>query len=86
MSDIWMEAEYLPDSTDTAGSFVTTQANLLDTTTPLSAGTGVWNNSPASPVTLQMSVTVTPNQVGWVRAFVRLAKTSTTVWINPAFG
>jgi hypothetical protein len=87
MSDVWLEAEYLSDSGSPLGSFVTTFANgnVLDGTTPLSSGTGVWNNSPASPVTLQMSTTFTPNQVGWIRAFVKLAKTSTTVWINPAF-
>jgi hypothetical protein len=85
MSDVWMEAEYLSDSGSPLGSFVSTFPNILDSTTPMSAGTGSWNNPPASPVTLQMSTTFTPNQVGWIRGFVKLAKTSTTVWINPAF-
>jgi hypothetical protein len=85
MSDIWMDAEYLSDSGTPLGSYVSTRAGLLDTTTPLSAGTGSWNSSPGGAVTLQMSATFTPNQVGWVRALVSIAKSSTTVWINPAF-
>ncbi len=84
--DIWLEIEFLGDSGNTLGSYAhTTKANVLSTGVPLSADGSTWNGGGSgvgwSP--FKMSTTFTPQGKGWIFVRPRVAKPSTTYYLDP---
>lgn len=91
----WLEVQYLGTSgvplsvfsSDSAGtSGGTTTESVL---TGLAGGTNqdssseTWVNVPGTPVKQKLSVTITPQERGFIHATIKLAKPSTTVYVDP---
>jgi hypothetical protein len=83
--DIWMELEYLPNSSDTQGSLVNdSKSNILAANAAQPTSTATWTTTGITNVMKQkLQITFTPGQKGAVRARVFLAKASTTVYVDP---
>lgn len=80
--DIWLEVEYLGSSSNPQGSFANnTKANNLATGTALNASTSTWASSPGFP--FKLSVTITPQMKGPITLYVRAAKVSATLYVDP---
>ncbi len=84
-ADIWVEAEYLGSSATPVSSVVSAGlADVLAAGANLSTSTDTWTTTGlGSPVKQKISVTFTPNMVGPVRLIVKLARASTTVYVDP---
>jgi len=83
--DIWMEIEYLADSGDPQSGFISdTKSDILQTGTAQPTSTATWTTTGITNVmTQQLQVSFTPQQFGPVTATIKLAKPSTTVYVNP---
>ena len=83
-NDIWVDIEY-PSSSSSPVSVIGTSnvANPLVTAAAVTASVAAWASSPATPVTQQLQVSFTPQKIGVIYAVVRLAKASTTVYVDP---
>lgn len=85
--ECWLEVQYLgtagfPESlfaNDAKASYLATAANQT-TSTETWTTTGL-----TTPVKQKLSVTITPQEVGYIQGVVRLAKASTTVYVDPLF-
>lgn len=87
-ADIWLEAEALDNASFPISSLTSGRvANLLPTTSPTNWPldvVSIWTTTGVSgPVQQTLSVTFTPQQVGYIRVKVRVAKLSQTVRIDP---
>lgn len=85
-ADIWVEAEYLGDS----GSPVTTMissapATQLDAGTNLTSDSGeAWTTTGlTTPLKQKFSVSFTPQLAGPIRWRIKVAKPSTTIYVDP---
>lgn len=87
--DVWMEVMYLGTSGTPLGSFDVDSrlANYLTakTTTECDAGTGVanWTGDGAGAKSYKMVSTFTPQEKGFIHVTVKLAKASTTIYVDP---
>jgi hypothetical protein len=82
--DLWVELDYLGSSGSPLGSLVSSnKATLLTANAAITTSTATWNSSQATPVYQKLQVTFTPQMAGLVVARVRLAKVSTTVYVDP---
>jgi hypothetical protein len=82
--EIWGELEYLGDSGDPKSLFVDDQpATILTANANQTSSTATWDSSPATPVTQKLSLTFTAQKKGLLHFVVRLAKLSTTVYVDP---
>ncbi len=82
--DIWLELEYLGSSSSPISSGGnSTVATRLTANAAVTTSTAAWNSSPATPVYQKLQVTFTPQLAGLVIARVKLAKPSTTVYVDP---
>lgn len=84
-ADCWIEVQYPGTSGSTKSAFVTdVKAGVLATAANQASSTAAWTTTGlASPVKQKLSVTFTPQEKGPVVAIVRLAKASTTVYVDP---
>lgn len=85
--EIWIETSYLGSSATPLGTFAAdVKADPLATAADQTASLAVWNTTGlANPNKQQLSVTFTPNMIGFYVARVALAKASKTVWVCPKF-
>lgn len=85
-ADIWAEAEYLGDASSPRSLMATggTADALATGSAWATDGVSSWTTTGVvSPVQQLLSVTFTPQQVGWVRIKVKVAKPSQTLRIDP---
>lgn len=79
--EIWVEVEYLGASGSPLGSFVNDgKADILASGSGQTAGSGTWGGSTTK---FSLDVTFTPQQKGWIFARVKVAKASSTFYIDP---
>jgi hypothetical protein len=81
--DISVLLEFQPTAGSSAAGFVNSAPSPLSTLVVLATSSAAWNNQPATPVRQNIALNFTPRQAGRLRAQVRLARPSTTVWVNP---
>lgn len=79
--EVYMDVEYLGDSASPQGSRATTGKVLLATAAANTASTQTWGGALTGK--FKMAVTITPQQKGPITAYVRVPKTSATVYIDP---
>lgn len=84
-NDCWLEFEYLGSSITPIGSLVTSlPATILTTPTAIPSSAATWTTTGlVSPTTQKLQVTFTPQMVGLVRGVVKVAKPSTTLYVDP---
>ena len=81
----WVELEYLGASTSPLSSRITSQpADPLAASANLTTSTANWNTTGlGTPVKQKIDLTFTPQIAGLVRATVKIARASTTVYVDP---
>lgn len=84
-ADCWIEVQYPGTSGSTKSTFVAdVKASPLASAADQASSAAAWTTTGlASPVKQKLSVTFTPQEKGPVVAIVRLAKPSTTVYVDP---
>ena len=84
-ADCWLEIQYLGTSGYPRGSFADDSvANVLATPANQTTSTETWTTTGlSSPTKQKLSVTFTPQEKGFIHAVVKLAKASTTVYVDP---
>lgn len=84
-AECWVEVEYLGTSGLPLGALVTDKrATPLTTPANQTTSTETWTTTGlGTPVKQKLSVTFTPQEKGFIYATVRLAKASTTVYVDP---
>lgn len=81
--EIWGEIQYLGNSADGMSLFANnTVATILTTAANQTASTAAWDSSPSTPVTQKLAISFTAQKVGLIDFVVKLAKTSTTVYVD----
>jgi hypothetical protein len=83
--EIWLEAFYDGDASTPQGAFIADcPADLLTAGANQATSTATWTTTGlTSPVKQKLEVTLTPQDAGWVYLTVKLAKASTTVYVDP---
>lgn len=83
--ECWLEVQYLGTSGYPLSSFASdAKADVLATAANQTTSTESWTTTGlASPTKQKLSVTVTPQDAGFIQAVVKLAKASTTVYVDP---
>lgn len=84
-AECWLEVQYLGTSGFPLGSFVSDcKADFLATAANQATSTETWTTTGlTTPVKQKLSVTFTPQEKGYIHAVVKLAKASTTVYVDP---
>jgi hypothetical protein len=81
IDEVWMDVEYLGTSGFPLGNFGTTgHADLLATGTACASSTESWGGSTSS---FKLSKTITPAEKGPITCYVKIAKVSSTFYIDP---
>ena len=80
-SEIWVDVEYLGDASSPQGSFVNDgAADLLTAGANQTSSSATWGGSTTK---FKLNVTFTAQQRGWIYCRVKVAKASTTMYIDP---
>jgi hypothetical protein len=79
--EVYMEVEYMGDTASPQASRSTTRKALLATAAANTTSTQTWGGALTGK--FKMAVTITPQQKGPITAYVRIPKTSATVYIDP---
>jgi hypothetical protein len=80
--ECWMEVEYLGNASFPAGSRASTyKTNILATGAANTTSTATWGGVLTGK--FKMAVTITPQQKGPITVYVKVAKASTTVYVDP---
>ncbi len=84
-AEAWVECEYQGTSGNPIGSQTTDRAgDILASPANQTTSTETWTTTGlTTPVKQTLSVAVTPQKAGWIRARVALAKASTTLYACP---
>lgn len=84
-AECWLEVQYLGTSGYPHSTFVNdSTADILATPAAQASSSETWTTTGlTTPVKQKMSVTFTPQEKGYMHAVVRLAKPSTTVYVDP---
>lgn len=84
-AEIWLEAEYLASATVPQASLVSSGvADVLAVGVNVPASTATWApGAMASPIPQYLSVTFTAQMKGFVRAVVKIARASKTIYVDP---
>jgi hypothetical protein len=81
LDEMWMDVEYLGTSGFPLGNFSTTgHADLLATGTANTSSSESWGGSTSS---FKLVATITPQEKGPITCYVKVAKVSTTVYVDP---
>ncbi|MDE2097808.1 MAG: hypothetical protein KGL39_11215 [Patescibacteria group bacterium] len=84
-ADIWVEAEYFSSATSSLKSYATTESAVPTLTWAASAAT--WTTTGmTNPNKQKLSITITPQQKGYILFRVRLMKPSYIVYVDPLVG
>lgn len=79
--DIWIEAEYLGDSSFPTGSFAnSTKANMLATSAAVSSDGSTWGGSTTA---FKLSVSLTPQKKGLILLRVKAGAAGSTFYVDP---
>lgn len=83
--ECWIELQYLGTSGYPLSLFASdAKADYLGSAANQTSSSVAWTTTGlSSPLKQTLSVTVTPQEVGYLHAVVRLAKASTTVYVDP---
>lgn len=83
--ECWLEVQYLGTSGFPLGSFVSdAKADVLATAANQTASSETWTTTGlTTPVKQKLSVSFTPQEKGFIHAVVKLARASTTVYVDP---
>lgn len=83
--EIWLEVQYLGTSGVPLGSFIDdAKSDVLAAAAPQTSSSATWTTTGMSnPTTQKLSVTFTPQEVGFIHAVVKMAKPSYTVYVCP---
>jgi hypothetical protein len=80
--ECWMEVEYMGDASFPTGSRASTyKTNILATGAANTTSTATWGGALTGK--FKMAVTITPQQKGPITVYVKVAKASATVYIDP---
>jgi hypothetical protein len=80
--EVWMDVEYMGSTTfPVASRSTTSKANILATGAANTTSSATWGGALTGK--FSMAVTITPQQKGPITVYVRVAKASTTVYIDP---
>lgn len=83
--DIWLNVEYISDAYGSVAIASSRSASTLATPVNHATSSASWvTTALTNPLKQKLQVTFTPNKAGAVKATVKLAKASTTVYVNPA--
>lgn len=83
-AEIWLEVDYLASSATPVSTLITdAPATALTAGANQAASTETWASVPGTPVKQKLEVTFTPQMAGPIRYRVKVAKASTTVYIDP---
>lgn len=84
-NEIWLDVEYLGTSGVPLGSHISdAAATILTTAADQATSAEVWTTTGlTNPNEQSLSVTFTPQEVGYIHYTVKLAKASTTVYVDP---
>lgn len=88
-AEAWLEVEYLSSTTRPLTATITDRVdgdnggNLLATAADQASSSAAWTGDSAGWDTQKLSVTFTPQCVGFIHARVHLAKASATVYVDP---
>ena len=83
-AEAWLEIQSLTTSGFPIAGNASDSAGVLATPANQTTSTEAWTTTGmASPIKQRLTVTVTPQEVGWISAVVRVAKPSTTVYVCP---
>lgn len=83
-NDVAVIVEYLGSSASPIASRVTSASNILAAGANLTASSATWDTTGIGGATAQkLSVSFTPQMVGYIRYTVVVMKASSTVWIDP---
>lgn len=83
--ECWIEVQYLGTSGAPLGSYVSdAKASVVASAANQATSTETWTTTGlTTPVKQKLSVTFTPQEKGFIHAVVKLAKASTTVYVDP---
>jgi hypothetical protein len=80
--EVWMEVEYMGDATSPQASRASTRkATFLTTAAANTSSTSTWGGALTGK--FKMATTITPQQKGPITVYVKVAKASTTIYIDP---
>lgn len=84
-AECWLEVQYLGTSGFPLSLFISdAKADILATAANQTTSTEAWTTTGiGTPVKQKLSVTFTPQEKGFIHAVVKLAKPSTTVYVDP---
>lgn len=84
-AECWLEVQYLGTSGYPLGAFVSdAKADVLATAANQTSSSETWTTTGlGTPVKQKLSVTFTPQEKGFIHAVVKVAKASTTVYVDP---
>jgi hypothetical protein len=83
-ADCWLEVQSLSTSGFPVSSFVSDSAGVLASASNQDSSTETWTTTGlTSPIRQRLSVTVTPQEKGWISAVVRVVRPSTTIYVCP---
>jgi hypothetical protein len=84
-ADIWIEIHALSSAGSPLGTLVSSgETDPLASGSSLSSSSATWTTTGiSSPITQNISVSFTPEIAGYVRAVVKVAKASTTIYVDP---
>ena len=77
---MWLDVEYLGDASSPQASFGNDSADILATAANQTSSSETWGGSTAA---FKLAVTFTALQKGWIYARVKVAKASSTFYIDP---
>lgn len=82
--DAWVKLEYMGSSATPLGSTASSGTDALDAGTNLATSTATWTTTGmGTPKPQKITVNFTPQLKGWYRAVLKVAKASTTLYLNP---
>ena len=83
-NEIWIDVMYLGTSGVPLASFINDGISVVATAADQAASSTTWTTTGmANPNKQKLSVTFTPQEAGFIHVTVKLAKASTTVYIDP---
>lgn len=84
-NNIWLEVEYLGDSSSTMSTIVDSRGPILSTATVLPTSPATWNGTSGftNAQLRQLSVTITPQMKGFIVVKVHIAFTTAVIYIDP---
>lgn len=84
-AEVWLDLDYLGTSGFSLGTAANDRiATPLTTPADQSTSSATWTTTGlATPNKQKLAVTFTPQEIGWVRGRVMLAKASKTIYVNP---